>query len=85
MFTILFLGFLIGMQHAMEADHIAAVSSLATGTGGRRGIVCHGVVWGIGHASSLSDLGPKFCDERFSGVFSWVRPGGGGTADFRPR
>jgi len=27
MISILFLGFLIGMLHAMEADHIAAVSS----------------------------------------------------------
>lgn len=53
MFTILFLGFLIGMQHAMEADHIAAVSSLATGAGGKRGIVRHGLVWGLGHAGAI--------------------------------
>ncbi len=53
MVTILFLGFLIGMQHAMEADHIAAVSSLATGARGRRGVIRHGVVWGIGHASAI--------------------------------
>jgi high-affinity nickel permease len=29
MFAILGLGFLLGMQHALEADHIAAVSSIA--------------------------------------------------------
>ena len=29
MFGILGLGFLLGMQHALEADHIAAVSSIA--------------------------------------------------------
>jgi cytochrome c biogenesis protein CcdA len=53
MISILFLGFLIGMQHAMEADHIAAVSSLATGAKNRRGVIRHGVVWGIGHASAI--------------------------------
>ena len=30
MLGVLFLGFLIGLQHAMEADHLAAVASLAT-------------------------------------------------------
>jgi high-affinity nickel permease len=29
MFGVLSLGFLLGMQHALEADHIAAVSSIA--------------------------------------------------------
>ena len=36
---ILGLGFLVGMQHALEADHIAAVSSIAareTSSGGHR-------------------------------------------------
>ena len=28
MISILTLGFLIGMQHALEADHVAAVSSI---------------------------------------------------------
>ena len=31
MFTFMTLGFLIGLQHALEADHIAAVASLASG------------------------------------------------------
>jgi high-affinity nickel permease len=29
MFGVLGIGFLLGMQHALEADHIAAVSSIA--------------------------------------------------------
>ena len=53
MISILFLGFLIGMLHAMEVDHIAAVSSLATGTKSKRGVIRHGVVWGIGHATAI--------------------------------
>lgn len=50
---ILLLGLLIGMQHALEADHVAAVSSIAArkSTVGR--IVAHGAVWGIGHTVTL--------------------------------
>ena len=31
--SLLLLGFVIGMRHAVEADHVAAVSSLATRAG----------------------------------------------------
>ncbi len=53
MITILFLGLLIGMQHAMEADHIAAVSSIVSGERSARRVVRHGVVWGIGHSLTI--------------------------------
>ena len=50
---ILLLGLLIGMQHALEADHVAAVSSIATGARSARQIVAHGAVWGFGHTLTL--------------------------------
>ncbi len=50
---ILLLGLLIGMQHAMEADHVAAVSSIATGSRSVRRIATHGAVWGFGHTLTL--------------------------------
>ena len=53
MLTILFLGFLIGMQHALEADHIAAVSSVAARQTSLGGVVRHGVAWGAGHSPTL--------------------------------
>ncbi|RMD64516.1 MAG: urease accessory protein [Alphaproteobacteria bacterium] len=53
MLSFLALGFLIGMQHALEADHVAAVASLASGERSLRAIVRHGTAWGIGHATSL--------------------------------
>ena len=54
MFSILLLGFIIGMQHAMEADHIAAVASLASSDGASlRGTVRKGAVWGVGHTLTL--------------------------------
>ncbi len=53
MISILTLGFLIGLQHALEADHIAAVASIAVRGRSFRGIVRHGAVWGLGHALTL--------------------------------
>jgi cytochrome c biogenesis protein CcdA len=53
MFAILSLGFLLGMQHALEADHIAAVSSIAARRSDVADIVKHGLTWGLGHTLTL--------------------------------
>jgi len=54
MLSILALGFLLGMQHALEADHVAAVASLASEERSLRRAVRLGAVWGFGHALTLS-------------------------------
>jgi ABC-type nickel/cobalt efflux system permease component RcnA len=51
--SILVLGFLLGMRHALEADHIAAVATLATRSRSARQAILQGVVWGLGHTVSL--------------------------------
>src|SRR5437763_15933593 len=53
MFAIAALGFLLGMQHALEADHIAAVSSIAARRTHIGDIVTHGLTWGLGHTLTL--------------------------------
>ena len=53
MFGILGLGFLLGLQHALEADHIAAVSSIAARRSHVGDIVRHGLTWGLGHTLAL--------------------------------
>jgi hypothetical protein len=53
MFGILGIGFLLGMQHALEADHIAAVSSIAARRTDIGDIVKHGLTWGLGHTLTL--------------------------------
>jgi hypothetical protein len=53
MVGILGLGFLLGMQHALEADHIAAVSSIAARRSHVADIVKHGLTWGLGHTLTL--------------------------------
>lgn len=49
-------GLLIGLQHAMEPDHVAAVASLASGHRSRRSILRHGIAWGFGHALMLGAI-----------------------------
>ncbi len=51
--TLLLLGFLIGMRHAVEADHVAAVASLATRSAGLGESLRQGAAWGLGHTLTL--------------------------------
>jgi len=51
--SLLILGFLIGMRHALEADHVAAVASLVSGNSDTKSTVLHGAVWGLGHTITL--------------------------------
>ncbi len=57
MLTWMTLGLLIGLQHALEADHIAAVATLASAKTGFRPIARHGAIWGLGHALTLGAFG----------------------------
>lgn len=57
MFTWITFGFLLGLQHALEADHVAAVATMATGQKGFRRIISHGAAWGLGHAVMLGAFG----------------------------
>ena len=57
MFSILVLGFLIGMRHTLEADHVAAVATLTTRVGLVRRAAPLGLLWGAGHTLSLGAFG----------------------------
>jgi len=56
-FGLLLLGFLVGMRHALEADHVSAVASLVTGNSNFKNTIMHGVVWGLGHSITLLIFG----------------------------
>lgn len=51
--SVLGMGLLLGMHHALEADHVAAVSSVVSRKKGWRSISWHGAVWGLGHTLTL--------------------------------
>ncbi len=53
MTSLLLLGFLLGMRHALEVDHLAAVASLATRSRGLWHTVAQGAAWGLGHTLTL--------------------------------
>ncbi len=47
------LGFVIGMAHALEADHLAAVATFANKGDGRGRLIARGALWGLGHTIAL--------------------------------
>lgn len=53
MLTILTVGFVLGMAHALEADHLAAVASFSVRGKSAREILKLGVSWGLGHTITL--------------------------------
>lgn len=56
-FSVLLIGFVLGLQHAIEGDHLAAVSTIVSE---KKNIFLASIVgglWGIGHTISLFTVG----------------------------
>jgi len=51
--SLLLIGFFIGMRHALEADHVAAVASLVSRKQSLAHTIKQGGVWGLGHTITL--------------------------------
>ena len=51
--TVCLLGFANGMRHALEPDHLAAVSTLVAGERSAKASVRYAAAWGAGHAAML--------------------------------
>ncbi len=51
--SLLALGFVVGLAHALDADHVAAVAAMMSSGGSRRSMVARGMAWGIGHTLAL--------------------------------
>lgn len=54
---VLSLGFLLGLRHATEADHLAAVSTIVADRKSLFGAAFVGGLWGLGHTISLVSAG----------------------------
>jgi hypothetical protein len=52
-FTLLGVGFLLGLWHALDADHLAAVSTVLAERPSLRACSAVGLWWGIGHTLTL--------------------------------
>ncbi|RMG34990.1 MAG: urease accessory protein [Gammaproteobacteria bacterium] len=51
--SLLLLGFILGMRHATEADHVAAMATLVGRGHGLRSTALQGAAWGLGHTITL--------------------------------
>jgi sulfite exporter TauE/SafE len=54
---VLMIGFTLGLKHALDSDHLAAVATMATGTASLRRALRHGAMWGLGHTITLLAVG----------------------------
>lgn len=51
------IGFLLGLQHATDPDHVAAVATIVSREPRFRSGASIGIVWGLGHALTLAVVG----------------------------
>lgn len=55
--TVTGVGFVLGLRHALDPDHVVAVTALASAKAGVRRTSMIGAFWGFGHALSLGLAG----------------------------
>ena len=55
--SVLAIGFLLGIKHAIEPDHVIAVSTIASKSKKLWNASLAGVFWGIGHTATLFTVG----------------------------
>ncbi len=56
-FTLLSLGLVLGLEHALDADHVVAVSTLVSQTKSLKRSSIFGILWGMGHTTTLFVVG----------------------------
>lgn len=66
--SVLGLGFLLGLSHAMDADHVAAVTTIVGKTKKLGSSAFAGFLWGLGHTVMLMIVG------FFLLIFKWQIP-----------
>ena len=58
--TLLGLGFLLGMRHATDADHVVAVSTIVTRERSLASAASIGAMWGLGHTFPVVLIGSAY-------------------------
>jgi high-affinity nickel-transport protein len=56
-FSILVLGFFLGMRHATDVDHVVAVTTIVSRERSVRGAALLGSLWGVGHTLTIVLVG----------------------------
>jgi high-affinity nickel-transport protein len=68
MLALIALGFLLGMRHATDPDHVVAITTIVTGKKSLRECAWIGALWGIGHTATVAIVGGGIIG------FGWVIP-----------
>ena len=55
--SIVALGFVLGMRHATDADHVIAVTTIVSRQGSVRNATLIGALWGVGHSLTICVVG----------------------------
>jgi high-affinity nickel-transport protein len=66
--AILLLGFVLGLRHATDADHVVAVTTIVSRERTARGALWVGALWGLGHSATIMTVGGAIV------LFGWVIP-----------
>ena len=66
--SILALGFVLGIRHATDPDHVVVVTTIVTGQRSVKGAALIGAVWGLGHTLTILLVGSGII------IFKWVIP-----------
>ena len=55
--SLVFMGFVLGMRHATDPDHVVAVSTIVTRQPSTRAALLIGTMWGVGHTLTIMVVG----------------------------
>jgi high-affinity nickel permease len=55
--SLVFLGFILGMRHATDADHVIAIATIVSRQRSLRGSALIGAAWGVGHTLTILVVG----------------------------
>jgi high-affinity nickel-transport protein len=55
--SFLFLGFILGMRHATDADHVVAIATIVSRERSMAGSALIGAAWGVGHTITVMAVG----------------------------
>lgn len=66
--AVLALGFVLGMRHATDSDHVLAVGTIVSRERTPRAALWIGALWGLGHSATITVVGGAIV------AFGWVIP-----------
>jgi len=66
--ALMVLGFILGMRHATDPDHVIAVTTIVSGQKSASGAATIGAAWGLGHTLTILVFGGGII------LFGWVIP-----------